>query len=111
LTERELTNSAKKDAAKKREKRTIEEEERDLLATPAGKENWDQHQKKAEELYLRSLDAQNPVTVTHRGLGMLYEKLGRPNDAVAAYQKYVELSPSAQDRERIQRRIEALKKP
>jgi len=111
LTERELTNSAKKDAAKKREKRTIEEEERDLLATPAGKENWDQHQKKAEELYLRSLDAQNPVTVTHRGLGMLYEKLGRPNDAIAAYQKYFELSPSAQDRERIQRRIEALKKP
>jgi predicted Zn-dependent protease len=111
LTERELTNSAMKDAAKKREKRTIEEEERDLLATPAGKENWDQHQKKAEELYLRALDAQNPVPVTHRGLGMLYEKLGRPNDAVAAYQKYIELSPSAQDRERIQRRIEALKKP
>ena len=100
----------KKDSAKKREKRTIEEEERDLLATTAGKENWEQHQKKAEELYLRALDAQNPVPVTHRGLGMLYEKLGRANDAVAAYEKYVELSPSAQDRERIQRRIETLKK-
>src|SRR5882672_11174235 len=44
LSERELTNSAKKDAAKKRQKRTIEEEERDLLATPAGKVNWQQHQ-------------------------------------------------------------------
>jgi len=42
---------------------------------------------------------------------MLYEKLGRANDAVAAYQKYIDLSPSAQDRERIQRRMEALKKP
>ena len=31
LTEKELTNSAKKDAAKKREKRTPEEEERDLV--------------------------------------------------------------------------------
>src|SRR5215217_8881908 len=34
LTEKELTNSAKKDASKKRQKRTVEEEERDLLATP-----------------------------------------------------------------------------
>jgi hypothetical protein len=34
LTEKELTNDAKKDAARKREKRTVEEEERELLATP-----------------------------------------------------------------------------
>jgi predicted RNA polymerase sigma factor len=40
---------------------------------------------------------------------MLYEKLGRETDAVAAYEKYLELSPSAIDRGRIQRRIEALK--
>jgi predicted RNA polymerase sigma factor len=40
---------------------------------------------------------------------MLYEKLGRANDAAAEYEKYLELSPSAIDRERIQRRIEALK--
>jgi tetratricopeptide (TPR) repeat protein len=111
LTERELTNSAKKDAAKKREKRTVEEEERDLLATPAGKENWERHQQKAEELYLRALAAENPAPVSHRGLGMLYEKLGRANDAIAEYQKYIELSPSASDRERIQRRIEALRRP
>jgi tetratricopeptide (TPR) repeat protein len=110
LTEKELTNNAKKDAAKKREKRTLEEEERELLATPAGQENWQQHQKKAEELYLRALAVENPFPVTHRGLGMLYEKLGRVDDAVAEYQKYIELSPSANDRERIQRRIEASKK-
>src|ERR1044072_7567281 len=40
LTDKELTNSAKKDAAKKREKRTPEEEERELLVSPAGQENW-----------------------------------------------------------------------
>src|SRR5215475_9605639 len=39
LTEQELTNSAKKDAARKREKRTLEEEERELLATSSGQEN------------------------------------------------------------------------
>ena len=109
LTEKQLTNSAKKDAAKKREKRTVEEEERELLATPAGKDNWQRHQQLAEQFYRRALNAENPAPVAHRGLGMLYEKLGRGTDAVAEYEKYLELSPSAIDRERIQRRIEALK--
>lgn len=109
LTEKELTNSAKKDAAKKSLKRTTEEEERDLLATPAGKENWERHKQKAEELYQRALSAENPAPVVHRGLGMLYEKVERRSDAVAEYEKYLELSPSASDRQRIQRRIEVLK--
>lgn len=109
LTEKELTNSAKKDAAKKRVKRTAEEEERDLLATDAGKENWQKHQQKAEELYRRALSAENPTPVAHRGLGMLYEKLERNSDAAAEYEKYLELSPTATDRERIQRRLDALK--
>ena len=109
LTEKELTNSAKKDATKKRLKRTVEEEERELLATPAGKDNWQRHQQMAEELYRRALNAESPAPVAHRGLGMLYEKLGRGSDAAAAYEKYLELSPSAIDRERNQRRIEVLK--
>jgi predicted Zn-dependent protease len=109
LTDKELTNSAKKDASKKREKRTVEEEERELLATPAGKDNWQKHQQMAEELYRRALNAENPAPVAHRGLGMLYEKLGRGTDAAAEYEKYLELSPSAIDRERIQRRLAGLK--
>ena len=108
LTEKELTNSAKKDAAKKREKRTAEEEERELLATQLGQENARAHQQKAEELYLRALSLDNPVPLAHRGLGMLYEKIGRPKEALTEYQKYVELLPSAIDRERIQRRIDVL---
>jgi len=110
LTEKQLTNSAKKDAAKKREKRTLEEEEQELLATPDGKENWQQNQQKAEELYLRALAAENPIPLAHRGLGSLYEKLSRANDALTQYQKYLELSPSAPDRERIQRRIDSLRR-
>jgi predicted Zn-dependent protease len=109
LTEKELTNSAKKDASKKREKRTMEEEERELLATPAGQENWQKHQRMAEELYQRSLNAENPAPVAHRGLGMLYEKLDRRTEAAAEYEKYLELLPAANDRQRIQRRIETLK--
>jgi predicted Zn-dependent protease len=109
LTDKELTNSAKKDAAKKSLKRTAEEEERELLATPAGKDNWLRHQQTAEDLYRRALNAENPAPVAHRGLGMLYEKLERRTDAAAEYEKYLELSPTAIDRARIQRRIETLK--
>jgi predicted Zn-dependent protease len=110
LTDRELTNSAKKDAAKKREKQTIEEEERDLLATPAGQENWKLHQQKAEELYLRALNLSDPVPSAHRGLGMLFEKLGRANEAAAEYEKYLELAPAATDHERIEKRLEAVRR-
>jgi Zn-dependent protease with chaperone function len=110
LTEKELTNKAKMNAAKKREKRTFEEEERELLATPAGQENSKSHQQKAEELYLRALAPENPVPMAHRGLGLLYEKLGRTNDAVNEYQKYVELAPISIDHERIQKRIESLRR-
>jgi predicted Zn-dependent protease len=110
LSEKELTNSAKKDAAKKRQKRTPEEEERELLATPAGQQNWKTHQQRAEELYLRAANLENPFSAVHRGLGMLYEKLGRISDAISEYEKYVELAPAAVDRERIQRRIEALRR-
>ena len=109
LTDKELTNSAKKSAEKKRLKRTFEEEERELLATPGGKENWEKHQQKAEELYRRALSVDNPAPVAHRGLGMLYEKLGKGSDAAAEDEKYLELSPAASDRERIQRRLDALK--
>jgi len=110
LTEKELTNGAKKELAKKREKRTAEEEERELLSTPAGQENSKAHQLKAEELYLRSLSLASPTPIAHRGLGMLYEQAGKRPEALAEYQKYLASAPAALDRERIQRRIETLTK-
>jgi predicted Zn-dependent protease len=110
LTDKEQTNSAKKDAAKKRQKWTVEEEERQLLETPAGKDNWQRHQQKAEELYMRAVNAENPAPAAHRGLGMLYEKLGRANDAASEFEKYIELAPTAIDRERIKKRIETLRR-
>jgi predicted Zn-dependent protease len=63
LSDKELTNSAKKDAAKKREKRTVEEEERDLLTTPDGQQEAKAHQQKAEELYLQALSVDKPAAV------------------------------------------------
>jgi len=110
LTDKELTNSAKKDAVKKRAKRTPEEEERDLLAGEAGQQTWKANQQKAEELYLRALQLDSPSPAAHRGLGMLYEKLGRRSEAVSEYEKYLQVAPAAIDHERIQRRLEALRR-
>ncbi len=109
LTGKELTDNAKKDAAKKRAKLMPEEEERELLATAAGQQNWKSNRQKAEELYLQSQKLDNPVPMAHRGLGMLYEKIGRTKEAIDEYQKYLDLAPDAQDRERIQRRMRILK--
>jgi predicted Zn-dependent protease len=109
LAEKELTDNAKKNAAKKRAKLMPEEEERELLATTAGQLNWKNNQQKAEELYLRSLKLDHPVPMTHRGLGMLYEKIGRTKDAINEYQKYLELAPDAVDNQRVQRWIQTLK--
>ena len=95
LSEKELTTSAKKDAAKKKEKLTPEEEEGELLATTAGQQNWKSNQAKAEEYYLKSLKLDHPVPVAHRGLGMLYEKVGRGKEAIDEYQRYLDLSPDA----------------
>ncbi|HEV2915544.1 MAG TPA: tetratricopeptide repeat protein, partial [Pyrinomonadaceae bacterium] len=110
LTEKELTSGAKRKAAKKREKYTPEEEERELLATPAGQENWKTNRQKAELLYVQALelDASNPLV--HRGLGMLFEKSQRNREAIREYERYLDLAPDAPDRERIKYRLENLKK-
>lgn len=109
LTDKELTTGAKKDAAKKREKYTPEEEEARLLATPAGQENWKANQQQAEAAYQQALKLDVMNSSAHRGLGMLYEKLGRKSDAAVEYQKYLDLAPDATDRERIKRHLELVK--
>lgn len=111
LSSEPLSQGAKKDIAKKRLKQTLEEEEKALLATPAGQQNWKAHQEKAETHYLKALSLDEPVPQAHRGLGMLYEKLGRTGEALAHYEKYIEIVPTTFDRERIQKRIDALRRP
>jgi Flp pilus assembly protein TadD len=87
----------------------MEEQEAELLKTPAGQEAWKTNQQKAEELYLRALELNRFNYLAHRGLGMLYEKIGRKDEATSQYRKYLELAPNAFDSERIRRRLEALR--
>jgi Flp pilus assembly protein TadD len=109
LTDRQLSSGEKKKAAKTRSKRTFEEMEADLLKTPAGQEAWRANSQKAEQLFLRALELNRFNTSAHRGLGMLYEKIERKQDAASEYAKYLELAPNAIDTERVRRRLAVLR--
>lgn len=109
LTDKQLSSGEKKKAAKTRSKRTFEELEADLLKTPAGQEAWKANSQKAEQLFLRALELNRFNTSAHRGLGMLYEKLERKQDAASEYAKYLELAPNAIDTERVRRRLAVLR--
>jgi predicted Zn-dependent protease len=104
----ELAAAGKKEARRIKQQYTLEEEEKLLLATSAGKAAWQANQVKAEELYLESLAIDRNHTKAHRGLGMLYEKSDKIQPAIDHYRKYLDLQPEAGDRVRIQRRIETL---
>jgi predicted Zn-dependent protease len=109
LTSQQLTSGAKKKAAKSLSKRTLEELDAELLATPAGQEAWKTNSQKAETLFIRALELDRFNARAHRGLGMLYEKLNRKQDAASEYAKYLELAPNAIDTERIRRRVTVLR--
>ncbi len=109
LTNEQLSSGAKKKAAKTRTKRTLEEQDAELLKTPAGQEAWKTNSAEAEKLFLRSLELNRLNAKAHRGLGMLYEKLDRKPDAASEYAKYLELAPNAIDTERVRRRLAVLR--
>ncbi len=109
LTSKQLTSGAKKKAAKTRAKRTLEELDAELLANPEGKEAWKVNSEKAEKLFLRAIELNRFNARARRGLGMLYEKLNRKEDAASEYAAYLELAPNAIDTERIRRRLAVLK--
>ena len=109
LTSQQLTKGAKKKAAKSRQKRTLEELDAELLAKPDGQAAWKSNSEKAESLYLRAIELNRLNAGARRGLGMLYEKLNRKQDAASEYAKYLELAPNAIDTERIRRRLAVLR--
>src|SRR6185295_9441204 len=110
LTAKELTGGEKKKAAKNRRRRTLEEQDAELMKTVAGQQAWKTNQEKAEQLYLRALELNQYNYLVHRGLGMLYEKIGRKEEAISQYRKYIELAPrEAADMERFRRRLQTLR--
>lgn len=109
LTDKQLTSGAKKKEAKNRAKRTLEELDAELLKTPEGQAAWKANSEKSEQLFLRAIELNRFNASARRGLGMLYEKLNRKDDAANQYAAYIELAPNAIDTERIRRRLALLK--
>jgi regulator of sirC expression with transglutaminase-like and TPR domain len=59
------------------------------------------------ELYKRAQNAHPGHAAAWRGAGLAYEKLGEKPAARAAYQRYLQLAPTAPDAAGIRRRLEA----
>ncbi|HEX4946566.1 MAG TPA: M48 family metalloprotease [Blastocatellia bacterium] len=107
-TAEELSNKGKKETRKMKSKLTLDEEDRALAATPAGKEQLQKNQAEAEKLYRQALELAPASADAYRGLGELLEKKTRLTEAIAAYRKYLDLRPDAFDRLLITRRIKTL---
>ncbi len=103
----ELGRRGQSEHRKRMFKMTEAEEQADLLKLPGGLDRKKNNQTKAEELYAATVE-QNPASAeAHRGLGMLYEDEGRPEDAAREFRRYLELAPpDAVDRLRIQLRLD-----
>lgn len=108
-SDQELTKHEEKKEQKMKLKLTDDEEERKLLAGDQGQAAWRDNQHLAEENYKKALAVDPANAKTYLGLGQLYEKLNRSPEALAAYEKYLELQPNALDRQRVQRRVDILR--
>lgn len=104
----EKSGQGKKEAKKRRNKLTLQEEERTLAATPAGQERQKINQAEAEKLYRRAIELEMNYPLAWRGLGELFEKQNQSQQSIESYRKYLELQPAAMDRLMIMRRIKTL---
>jgi predicted Zn-dependent protease len=104
----EKTGQGKKEARKRRSNLTLQEEERTLAATTAGKEWQKANYAEAERLYRRATELEPNYALAWRGLGEMYEKQSQSQQSVEAYRKYLELRHAAMDRLMIMRRVKAL---
>jgi predicted Zn-dependent protease len=109
-TEQELSGSGLKDMRDLKKKFTPDEEEQELSSRDSGQAAWRQNQELSEAYYQKALSADVTHAKTYRGLGSLYEKQRKYREALAAYQKYLELQPNALDQIRIRQRIESLQR-
>jgi predicted Zn-dependent protease len=107
-TGEELSPDGRKKLLEMKRKLTPDEEERTRMETAAGQSAWKTNRADAEEQYRKALELDAYNAVAHRGLGMLYERMEKPQQAIEEYRKYLELKPDASDRMIIQRRLDAL---
>jgi predicted Zn-dependent protease len=110
-TDQEWSKSGKKELEKAMRKFTPDEEEQQLLSKDEGQAAWKENQRLAEDNYQKAIAADPNNAKAYRGLGQLYDRQRKTEEAVIAYQKYLELQPNAFDQARIKQRIETLERP
>ncbi len=104
----ELSDNSQAAALRRLEKLTIQEENAFHEREQGGQEKLKLSEAKAEEFYLKAAAAGTPNPRAYLGLGLLYEKQSRTEEARAAFRKYLAGLPNAPDRRRVQRRLEVL---
>lgn len=109
-TEHELTGGGLRQDESLQRKFTFEEEKKVLLTKSAGQATWTENKIKAQETYEKALAIDPNHAKAYLGLGRIYELDGKNKEAVLAYQKYLELSPNAQDSFSVTQRITVLKR-
>lgn len=110
LTERELTDAGLRTGYRQTVHRTEEEDTKSLSGTPEGRAALQANQRKAEELLQRASAIDPSLPDTYFGLGTLYAQQGKPEEAISAYRKYIDLTKQPAAKERAGRRIEELNK-
>jgi predicted Zn-dependent protease len=110
LTVRELTDGGLRTGYRHTVRRTEEEDTQSLSGTPEGRAALEANQGKAEELFRKASAIDPSLPETYLGLGALYEEQGKPDEAIRTYRKYIDLSKRPAEKERVERRIEELKK-
>ncbi len=101
----------RKQEAKMLAKMTPQEYEKFLLTAPEGQASWVENRKEAEEAYREAIRLDDTNAKAHRGLALIYDDENNTAGAIAEYQKYLELAPTAWDRMQIQTRLDALHAP
>lgn len=104
----ELSDAAKRRNQRERILRTREQREAELLETPEGQAAFAENLGRAEVRYRDALALNPEFAVAYRGLGEVYERLGRARAAAEAYLRYVQLEPEAADRRIIINRLRSL---
>lgn len=96
--EADLTNKQKVKNLRQKAYYTRSEREAKLLEAPEGRETLRKNLDLARQSYQRALTIDGSAAEAHRGLGHVYNRLGRPIDAGKEFVIYLKARPQAPDK-------------
>ncbi len=105
----EITDEAMEATRERLHKMTIAEYDKALMAEPEGPARLQANVDRAHEAFRKALALDPQNATAHRGLGFLFERENAPADAIAQFEKYLELAPNAKDARQIRVHLETLK--